>query len=122
MSNRRRSGGSRQTRSSAKQASKRVHSGGAFTHEHVELGVTPFGLNFEAPVDPTASGYTPPLTEMVKLLTPTEVADFLRVRVELLAKWRSSGVGPPSVKIGRYVRYVEAELAEWLDTQLTGAT
>jgi len=48
------------------------------------------------------------------VLTPEEVAEFLQVRVQLLAKWRSAGKGPNSFKIGRYVRYSRIELLDWV--------
>ena len=52
-----------------------------------------------------------------KLLTPEQVAAWLQVRVELLYKWRYSRCGPPSLKIGRYVRYREADVAAWIEEQ-----
>ncbi len=51
------------------------------------------------------------------LLTPEEVAAWLRVRVELLYKWRYSKTGPPSFRIGRYVRYRSEYVSAWLDAQ-----
>jgi predicted DNA-binding transcriptional regulator AlpA len=52
-----------------------------------------------------------------KLLTPEQVAAWLQVRVELLYKWRYSRCGPPSLKIGRYVRYREVDVAAWIEEQ-----
>ena len=52
-----------------------------------------------------------------KLLTPEQVAAWLQVRVELLYKWRYSRCGPPSLKIGRYVRYREPDVAAWIEEQ-----
>ena len=51
------------------------------------------------------------------LLTPEQVAAWLQVRVELLYKWRYSRCGPPSLKIGRYVRYRERDVAAWIEEQ-----
>lgn len=49
------------------------------------------------------------------LLTPAEVAEYLRTTTGVLAKWRYLGTGPAYVKSGRSVRYrrdaVEAHLA-----------
>lgn len=51
------------------------------------------------------------------MLTPEQVAAWLQVRVELLYKWRYSRCGPPSLKIGRYLRYRATEVAEWVEEQ-----
>lgn len=50
-----------------------------------------------------------------RLLTPAEVAEMLAVPVKTLYAWRYSAAGPPAVKVGKYVRYDEAELERWLD-------
>lgn len=50
------------------------------------------------------------------LATTEEVADYLRVKPRALIDWRSRGVGPAFVRVGRYARYrwedVEAYLRE----------
>jgi hypothetical protein len=51
------------------------------------------------------------------LLTPEDVSEILRVPVALLYKWRYSRIGPPSFKVGRYVRYRPSDLAVWIDEQ-----
>ena len=51
------------------------------------------------------------------LLTPEQVATWLQVRVELLYKWRYAGTGPPSLKVGRYLRYRSSDVAVWLEEQ-----
>lgn len=56
-----------------------------------------------------------PATEA--LLTPEQVAAWLQVRVELLYKWRYSRCGPPSLKIGRYLRYRAPDVAAWIEEQ-----
>ena len=56
-----------------------------------------------------------------KLLTPEQVAAWLQVRVELLYKWRYSRCGPPSLKIGRYVRYREVDVVSWIEGALPRA-
>jgi DNA-binding transcriptional MerR regulator len=45
-----------------------------------------------------------------------EVADFLGVPPRSLYDWRLRGYGPPSKKIGRYLRYDPAALRRWLDS------
>jgi excisionase family DNA binding protein len=56
-----------------------------------------------------------------ELLTPDETADLLRVPVQLLYRWRYERRGPPSFKIGRYVRYRRAELEAWIDRQVSSS-
>ena len=53
-------------------------------------------------------------TELERLLTPREAADFLRVSESWLAKARMRGDGPPFVKIGRSIRYRQSDLVRWM--------
>ncbi len=46
--------------------------------------------------------------------TPDEAAGILKVSVRTLARWRSKGVGPRFVQVNQVVRYVAADLDEWL--------
>src|SRR5687767_7045193 len=48
------------------------------------------------------------------LVTVDELAAFLKVPVKTLYNWRSTGVGPPGIRIGRYVRYQQADIDAWL--------
>ncbi|TXH10154.1 MAG: DNA-binding protein [Hyphomicrobiaceae bacterium] len=52
-----------------------------------------------------------------ELLTPTQVAEKLKVDVQLLNQWRSARKGPRFVKLGRFIRYKSDELQEWIDAQ-----
>lgn len=50
-----------------------------------------------------------------KLLTPAEVADFLRVGRRTLEQWRNRGGGPPYIRVApNCVRYSHGQLTEWL--------
>lgn len=49
-----------------------------------------------------------------ELLTPTEVAEHLRVNTKTLYNWRHEGVGPPALKMGGKLRYRADELASWI--------
>lgn len=51
------------------------------------------------------------------LATREEVAAYLRLPVNTLAKWASLGIGPPYRKIGRHTRYRWADVQRWLDQQ-----
>jgi predicted DNA-binding transcriptional regulator AlpA len=48
-----------------------------------------------------------------RLLTPKEVASYLRLSQSWLAKARMRGEGPAFLKIGRSVRYREAALVQY---------
>jgi predicted DNA-binding transcriptional regulator AlpA len=50
----------------------------------------------------------------IKLLTPKEAAELLKVSLSWLAKARMRGDGPPFIKIGRSIRYSEAGLFQWM--------
>lgn len=47
------------------------------------------------------------------LLTPDELAERWSVSTQGLANWRSQGIGPAFVKIGRRVRYAISEVVAY---------
>lgn len=47
------------------------------------------------------------------LWTPAEVSAFLRVPVETLYQWRKRNYGPPAGRVGRHLRYDEADVRAW---------
>ncbi len=53
----------------------------------------------------------------IKLLDNAGTAGLLDIRPNTLEIWRTKGEGPPYRKVGRAVRYVEAEVIAWLDAQ-----
>ncbi len=53
----------------------------------------------------------------IKVRTPKEAAELLKVSGSFLAKARMSGEGPPFIKIGRAVRYSDAALEDWIKKQ-----
>ena len=57
-----------------------------------------------------------------KYLIPLEAAEYLRVAVSTLAKWRTSGFGPPYSYHGRRVVYDIAELDKWNTNQRVNST
>jgi predicted DNA-binding transcriptional regulator AlpA len=57
-----------------------------------------------------------------RLLTSRETADRLRVSLSWLAKARIQGDGPPFVKFGRSIRYVEETLVQWTRAHLRQST
>ncbi|OLT29471.1 hypothetical protein BJF83_11205 [Nocardiopsis sp. CNR-923] len=46
-----------------------------------------------------------------------DTAAFLRVPPKTLYEWRYKGDGPPSHRVGRYVRYLPDEVHAWVLTQ-----
>jgi excisionase family DNA binding protein len=46
-----------------------------------------------------------------------DAASYLRVPPKTLYEWRYKGDGPPSHRIGRYVRYVPDEVHAWVRSQ-----
>jgi predicted DNA-binding transcriptional regulator AlpA len=52
-----------------------------------------------------------------RLLTPKEAAHLLRVSLSWLAKSRMRGDGPPYIRIGRSIRYSEADLIQWMKSR-----
>ncbi|WP_454756887.1 helix-turn-helix transcriptional regulator [Cupriavidus campinensis] len=58
----------------------------------------------------------------MKLLTNTQTAELLGLRSNTLEIWRTQGRGPVFRKIGRAVRYAEADVLAWLDAQTRTST
>jgi excisionase family DNA binding protein len=54
---------------------------------------------------------------MTQMVTPTELATELGIPVKTLAEWRSRGLGPAYVKVGRHVRYRREAIDDWEATQ-----
>lgn len=52
-----------------------------------------------------------------KLLGPEEVADLLGVPIQTLYNWRSRGIGPRAVRVGRHLRYRPGDLDAWVESQ-----
>ena len=49
-----------------------------------------------------------------RLLTLQQVADQLQIPAATLYYWRSTGDGPKSLRVGRYVRYRQDDLDAWI--------
>lgn len=50
-----------------------------------------------------------------KLWTVDELSEFVGVSVTTLYHWRCGGKGPKAIKVGRYLRYSESDIEEWLE-------
>lgn len=57
--------------------------------------------------------------DLVPLLTPVEVGEYLGVPIGTLANWRYLGRGPAFIRFGRHVRYRATDIAAWVDRQQT---
>jgi excisionase family DNA binding protein len=49
------------------------------------------------------------------VLTPDEVADFLKIPKSTLYSWRSHRAGPKAIRVGRHLRYRRRDLEGYLD-------
>lgn len=56
-----------------------------------------------------------------QLWTRQQCADYLGVPVQTLSVWRMDGRGPRAFKVGRYLRYDPADVAEWLESRRDSA-
>jgi predicted DNA-binding transcriptional regulator AlpA len=56
-------------------------------------------------------------TAVDRLLTTKDAADLLRLSVSWLAKARMRGDGPPYVKLGGSIRYLQSTLFRWMKVQ-----
>jgi excisionase family DNA binding protein len=52
-----------------------------------------------------------------RLLTIGEVADWLRLPVATLYRWRYERRGPRGFRVGRHLRYLEADVDAWISQQ-----
>lgn len=57
-----------------------------------------------------------------KLLNNDSTADKLEISRRTLPVWRVQGRGPRHIKVGRLVRYDEAEVDAWLDANTHSST
>ncbi|MEJ1112641.1 helix-turn-helix transcriptional regulator [Kribbella sp. CCNWLW201] len=49
-----------------------------------------------------------------RLWSIEDLSEFLGVPVATLYRWRTTGYGPQGVRIGRYVRYQQEAVHDWL--------
>lgn len=58
---------------------------------------------------------------MDTLRNTAQVAEQLQVAEQTLRYWRHVGSGPPSIKVGRGVRYRQSDVDAWLADNTKGA-
>jgi excisionase family DNA binding protein len=49
------------------------------------------------------------------LMTPQELAHALKVPVATVYQWRYRGLGPRGRRVGRHLRFAEADVKAWLE-------
>ena len=49
-----------------------------------------------------------------QLMTIDQLSDFTQIPKQTLYRWRSEGVGPPGLRLGRHVRYRRSDVDAWL--------
>lgn len=54
---------------------------------------------------------------MKPLLSVEELAGLLKVPTGTIYAWRSRRLGPPGVRVGRYVRFKVEDVEEWIEAQ-----
>ena len=52
-----------------------------------------------------------------RLLTPRKAAGTMGVAEQTLAQWRSQGVGPKYIRVGRLIRYSAEDIAAFLKSR-----
>lgn len=58
----------------------------------------------------------------IKLLTVRDVAEYVNVPVGTVFRWNSLGTGPRRMRLGKHVRYRQADVDAWLDSQVQDAS
>lgn len=62
------------------------------------------------------------MADREQLATPVDLSTYLKdVPEKTLAEWRSKGVGPRYLKVGRYVRYRWADIRAWEESRVVGS-
>lgn len=52
---------------------------------------------------------------MMRLLTADQLADSLQVPLATIYRWNYLRSGPPAIRVGRHVRYLEEDVLAWLE-------
>lgn len=79
------------------------------------------GVPVDALLDPTVAGdsieFGRPVKLPQQLWTNQQTAEYLGVPVQTLAKWRLDGAAPRGFRVGKYLRYDPADIADWLEAR-----
>lgn len=58
-----------------------------------------------------------PATGLVPLMSIEDLAESLGVPVATIYDWRVDGKGPCGVRVGRHVKFTQADVLAWIDAQ-----
>ena len=58
-----------------------------------------------------------PAGGLVPLMSIEDLAEFLGVPVATIYDWRVDGKGPCGVRVGRHVKFTQADVLAWIDAQ-----
>ena len=50
-----------------------------------------------------------------QLLSSQELADFLKVPINTIHRWRSNGNAPKAVRVGRHLRFAVSDVLQWME-------
>ena len=56
--------------------------------------------------------------DLLPLMTPADLSEYLGVPLGTLANWRYQRRGPAFVRLGRHVRYRADDVLEWIREQV----
>lgn len=68
--------------------------------------------------DDRVPGHHSSMDQVDRLLTVTELADYLVVPPATIYGWRHRGVGPLGFRVGKHVRFRWTDVERWVDAQL----
>ncbi len=57
------------------------------------------------------------LNSRQQLLSMQELSDWLQIPIKTLYDWRHKGEGPPTIRVGRHLRFDPIDIVEWLDAR-----
>jgi excisionase family DNA binding protein len=57
------------------------------------------------------------MSDLPQLMSPSEVADWLRVSISTVYHWGQTGSGPVSFRVGKHLRYRREDVERWLADQ-----
>jgi hypothetical protein len=111
-------------RKSFSQDPYRAQSTGRHHRDSVERAELPAETMVQAAEVPSHRRSHAPNTDrdVERLLTPKEMAKFLRVSQSWLAKARMRGDGPPYMLFGRSIRYAEGGAMRWMKSCVRQST
>jgi len=63
---------------------------------------------------------TPTVDTTLEVLTFEQTAALLQIPVATFRGWRERNYGPPGYRVGKHLRFIRAEVIDWLRTNPAG--